>query len=117
MKKSHQAAPWKITAKGSLLGGKAKLYDAVHWGIPKQFALIALEVIFVLIVTCPTYAETSSDQPQTRNREQTQDQQVQTLGVVEVTDTTENLVGTADSANEGTAPREEVQSRPYYRVG
>jgi len=42
---------------------------------------------------------------------------IQTLGVVEVTDTTENLVGTADSANEGTAPREEVQSRPYYRVG
>jgi hypothetical protein len=42
---------------------------------------------------------------------------IQTLDVVEVTDTTENLVGTADSANEGTAPREEVQSIPYYRVG
>ena len=42
---------------------------------------------------------------------------IQTLDVVEVTDRTENLVGMADSANEGTAPREEVLSRPYYRVG
>jgi len=42
---------------------------------------------------------------------------IQTLDVVEVTDTTENLVGAADSANEGTAPREEVLSRPWSRVG
>ena len=42
---------------------------------------------------------------------------IQTLDVVEVTDSTENLIGTADSANEGTAPMEEVQSRPYGRVG
>jgi len=42
---------------------------------------------------------------------------IQTLDVVEVTDTSESLVGTAESANEGTAPAEEVQSRPYYRVG
>jgi len=42
---------------------------------------------------------------------------IQTLDVVEVTDSTENLIGTADSANEGTAPSEEVQSRPYYRPG
>ncbi|MGD0883755.1 MAG: hypothetical protein ABSA46_02555, partial [Thermodesulfovibrionales bacterium] len=41
---------------------------------------------------------------------------IQTLDVVEVTDTSESLVGTAESANEGTAPAEEVQSRPYYRV-
>lgn len=42
---------------------------------------------------------------------------IQTLDVVEVTDSTENLVGTAESANEGTAPREEVQARPYSRIG
>lgn len=42
---------------------------------------------------------------------------IQTLDVVEVTDTTEDLVGTADSATEGTALREEVQVRPYHRVG
>ncbi len=42
---------------------------------------------------------------------------IQTLQEVVVTDTTENLIGTADSANEGTVPREEVQSRPYNRIG
>ncbi len=42
---------------------------------------------------------------------------IQTLDVVDVTDTTENLVGTADSANEGTVQREEIQSIPYNRTG
>jgi hypothetical protein len=42
---------------------------------------------------------------------------IQTLDVVEVTDTTENLVGTADSANEGTITQEQIESRPAYRNG
>ncbi|HET6515751.1 MAG TPA: TonB-dependent receptor [Thermodesulfovibrionales bacterium] len=42
---------------------------------------------------------------------------IQTLDVVEVTDSTENLVGTADSANEGTVPREQIEARPVYRIG
>ncbi len=42
---------------------------------------------------------------------------IQTLDVVEVTDTTENLVGVADSANEGTILREQIESRPAYRNG
>jgi len=42
---------------------------------------------------------------------------LQTLDVVEVTESAENPIGINDSATEGTAPREEVQSRPYYRPG
>src|SRR5208282_134337 len=42
---------------------------------------------------------------------------IQTLDVVEVTDTTENLVGTTDSANEGTIPQEQIESRPASRNG
>ena len=42
---------------------------------------------------------------------------IQTLDVVEVTDTTENLVGTTDSANEGTVTSEQIESRPAYRNG
>lgn len=42
---------------------------------------------------------------------------IQTLDVVEVTDTTENLVGTTDSANEGTVLEEQLETRPAYRNG
>ncbi len=42
---------------------------------------------------------------------------IQTLDVVDVTDTTENLVGATDSANEGTVPREQIETRPAYRNG
>ena len=42
---------------------------------------------------------------------------IQTLDVVEVTDTTENLVGTTDSANEGTVLQEQIETRPAYRNG
>jgi len=42
---------------------------------------------------------------------------IQTLDVVEVTEDVESMVGTADSANEGIATEEEVQARPYYRIG
>ncbi len=42
---------------------------------------------------------------------------IQTLDVVEVTDTTENLVGATDSANEGTVPQEQLETRPAYRNG
>ena len=42
---------------------------------------------------------------------------IQTLGVVEVTETTENLVGTTDSANEGTVLEEQLETRPAYRNG
>ena len=42
---------------------------------------------------------------------------IQTLDVVEVTDTTENLVGATDSANEGTILQEQIESRPAYRNG
>ncbi|MGO9380122.1 MAG: hypothetical protein ACLP29_16440, partial [Dissulfurispiraceae bacterium] len=40
---------------------------------------------------------------------------IQTLDVVEVTESADNPIGITDSATEGTAPTEEVQSRPYYR--
>ena len=42
---------------------------------------------------------------------------IQTLDVVEVTDSTENLIGTADSANEGTVLQEQIEARPAYRIG
>jgi hypothetical protein len=42
---------------------------------------------------------------------------IQTLDVVEVNDSVENPLGINDSASEGTVPREEVQSLPYYRPG
>ena len=42
---------------------------------------------------------------------------IQTLDVVEVTDSVENLVGTADSANEGTVTKQQLESRPAYRNG
>ena len=42
---------------------------------------------------------------------------IQTLEVVEVTDSVENLVGTADSANEGTVTKQQLESRPAYRNG
>ncbi len=42
---------------------------------------------------------------------------IQTLDVVEVTDSIENLVGTADSANEGTVTKQQLESRPAYRNG
>ncbi len=42
---------------------------------------------------------------------------IQTLDVVDVTDTTENLVGATDSANEGTVPQEQLETRPAYRNG
>ncbi|MGO9951903.1 MAG: TonB-dependent receptor [Dissulfurispiraceae bacterium] len=42
---------------------------------------------------------------------------IQTLDVVEVTESADNPIGITDSATEGTAPTEEVQSRPYYRPG
>jgi hypothetical protein len=42
---------------------------------------------------------------------------IQTLDVVEVTDTTENLIGSADSANEGTVLQKQIEARPAYRIG
>src|SRR5208283_4950746 len=42
---------------------------------------------------------------------------IQTLDVVEVTDTTDNLVGATDSANEGTALQDQLETRPAYRNG
>ncbi|MGA2192653.1 MAG: TonB-dependent receptor [Nitrospirota bacterium] len=36
---------------------------------------------------------------------------------MEVSDTTDNLVGTVDSATEGTVSQQQIQSRPDYRVG
>ncbi|MCG6552451.1 MAG: Plug domain-containing protein [Candidatus Magnetominusculus sp. LBB02] len=42
---------------------------------------------------------------------------IQTLDEVEVTDTQENLIGTADSANVGTVTKEQIESRPAYRIG
>ena len=42
---------------------------------------------------------------------------IQTLAPVEVSDSTDNLVGTADSATEGTVSQQQMQARPDYRVG
>ena len=42
---------------------------------------------------------------------------VQTLDTVEVVDSADNLIGTADSANQGTVLREQIQARPNYRPG
>jgi outer membrane receptor protein involved in Fe transport len=42
---------------------------------------------------------------------------VQTLDTVEVIDSSENLIGTADSANQGTVARQQIESRPNYRPG
>lgn len=42
---------------------------------------------------------------------------IQTLDVVNVTDTAENPVGTTDSANEGTVLEEQIETRPAYRNG
>jgi len=42
---------------------------------------------------------------------------VRTLDEVEVTDSAENLTGVDDSANEGEAPRREVETRTVYRPG
>ena len=39
------------------------------------------------------------------------------MDVVEVTDTTDNLVGATDSANEGTALQDQLETRPAYRNG
>lgn len=42
---------------------------------------------------------------------------VQTLSTVEVIDATTDLVGVADTATEGTVLKEQLDSRPVYRVG
>lgn len=42
---------------------------------------------------------------------------VQTLDTVDVTDSADNLVGSADSANQGTVLREQIEARPNYRAG
>ena len=42
---------------------------------------------------------------------------VQTLNTVEVTDSAENLVGTADSATEGTVTPKQLEDRPILRTG
>ncbi len=42
---------------------------------------------------------------------------VQTLDTVEVTDSAEDLVGSADSATEGTVTSEQIQERPIVRTG
>ncbi|MGP8004109.1 MAG: TonB-dependent receptor [Smithella sp.] len=42
---------------------------------------------------------------------------IQTLDVVEVTDSTEKQTGPEDSATEGSINSEDIQSRPYYRPG
>ena len=42
---------------------------------------------------------------------------IQTLDVVEVTDSAENLIGSADSANEGAVTKQQLESRPAYRNG
>ena len=42
---------------------------------------------------------------------------VQTLDTVDVIDAADNLLGTADSANQGTVLRQQIESRPNYRPG
>jgi len=42
---------------------------------------------------------------------------VQTLNTVEVTDSVENLVGSADSATEGTVTPKQIEDRPILRTG
>ena len=42
---------------------------------------------------------------------------VQTLDTVEVIDAAENLLGTADSANQGAVRHEQLEARPNYRPG
>ena len=42
---------------------------------------------------------------------------VQTLDTVEVTDSAENLVGSADSSNEGTVTPRQIEERPFSRTG
>lgn len=42
---------------------------------------------------------------------------IQTLDVVEVVDSAENVVGTADSANEGTVLKKQLDARTVYRPG
>jgi outer membrane receptor protein involved in Fe transport len=42
---------------------------------------------------------------------------VQTLDTIEVIDAADNLLGTADSANQGTVVREQIEARPNYRPG
>ncbi|HYA86149.1 MAG TPA: TonB-dependent receptor [Nitrospirota bacterium] len=42
---------------------------------------------------------------------------VQTLETVEITDSTENLVGSADSATEGTIMPKQIEDRPLLRTG
>ncbi len=42
---------------------------------------------------------------------------VQTLDTVDVIDAADNLVGTADSANQGTVTRGQIEARPNYRSG
>ena len=42
---------------------------------------------------------------------------VQTLDTVEVIDAADNLLGTADSASQGTVRREQIEARPNYRPG
>lgn len=42
---------------------------------------------------------------------------IQTLDEVEVIDSSDNLIGTADSANQGTVIRKQLEARPNYRSG
>jgi outer membrane receptor protein involved in Fe transport len=42
---------------------------------------------------------------------------VQKLDVVDVVDSSDNLIGTADSANQGTVLRQQIEARPAYRTG
>src|SRR5208283_2712926 len=42
---------------------------------------------------------------------------VQTLDTVEVTDSAENLIGSADSSTEGTVTQKQLEDRPILRTG
>ena len=42
---------------------------------------------------------------------------IQTLDTVEVTDSTENLIGSADSSTEGTVTPKQMENRPILRTG
>ncbi len=63
MKQLHPAGKCKITTLSSLPGEKTKgLYDELSRGIAKRLATVASVLIFIVIVTCPAFADTDSGQ-------------------------------------------------------
>lgn len=73
------------------------------WQMHAAPAYHILRLLAILLSVCTSTATFAAD--------------VQTLDTINVIDSSDNLIGAADSANQGTVAKQQIQSRPSYRPG